>query len=79
HEMSFYELDPKRPGEPLACELERFADYRVLRRLPQPDELWCRSMPVPTNVMKLAVIDVETTGLDPARHKIIELAIGTIS
>ena len=36
-------------------------------------------MPIPDNVMKLGIIDCETTGLDPERHKIIELAIGTLS
>lgn len=77
--MSFYHLNPNRDGEPLARELERFEDYRVLRRLPLYDEIWCRSMPVPDNVIKLAIVDCETTGLDPERHKMIEFAVGTLS
>lgn len=77
--MSFYHLDPKRPGERLARRLEQFEDYRVLRRLPRPDEMWCRSMPVPDNVVQLAVVDCETTGLDPERHKMIEFAVGLLS
>lgn len=77
--MYFYHLNPNRRGERLARRLEQIGDYRVLRRLPQPDEIWCRSMPVPENVMKCAILDCETTGLDPERHKMIELAIGTLS
>ncbi|WP_375392552.1 exonuclease domain-containing protein [uncultured Sphingomonas sp.] len=77
--MSFYHLNPNRRGERLARRLEQLGDYRVLRRLPQPEEIWCRSMPIPNNVMKLGIVDCETTGLDPERHKIIELAIGTLS
>lgn len=77
--MSFYHLNPNRRGERLAHRLEQLGDYRVLRRLPQPEEIWCRSMPLPENVMTLAIIDCETTGLDPERHKMIELAIGRLS
>ena len=77
--MSFYHLNPNRRGERLATRLEQFDDYRVLRRLPRPDEIWCRSMPAPDKVIKLAVVDCETTGLDPERHKMIELAVGTLS
>lgn len=77
--MSFYHLNPNRRGERLATRLEQFDDYRVLRRLPRPDEIWCRSMPAPDKVIKLAVVDCETTGLDPDRHKMIELAVGTLS
>lgn len=77
--MSFYHLDPYRRGESIARTLERYDDYRVLRRLPRPDEMWCRSMPVSDNVIQLAVVDCETTGLDPLRHKMIEFAVGTLS
>lgn len=77
--MSFYHLNPNRRGERFARRLEQFDDYRVLRRLPRPDEMWCRSMPVPETVVRLAVIDCETTGLDPERHKMIEFAVGTLS
>lgn len=77
--MSFYHLNPNDPGERLARQLEKHEGYRVLCRLPRPDEIWCRSMPVPQNVFKLAVIDCETTGLDPERDRMIELAIGSIT
>lgn len=77
--MSFYHLNPNRRGEWLARRLERYNDYRVLRRLPRPDEMWCRSMPVSSDVIRLAIVDCETTGLDPERHKMIEFAIGTLS
>ncbi|RYY28443.1 MAG: DNA polymerase III subunit epsilon [Sphingomonadales bacterium] len=74
--MSFYYLNPNRRGERLASRLEQFEDYRVLRRLPHPDEMWCRSMPVPGNTIRLGILDCETTGIDPERDRIIELAIG---
>lgn len=77
--MSFYHLNPNRRGERLARRLEQLGDYRVLRRLPKPEELWCRSMPFPDKLMKLGIIDCETTGLDPEQHKMIELAVGTLS
>ena len=77
--MSFYHLDPARRGEQLARQLEQLDDYRVLRRLPRPDEMWCRSMPLPEHILRLGILDCETTGLDPERHKMIELAVGTLS
>ncbi len=36
-------------------------------------------MPVSDNVIRLAIVDCETTGLDPERHKMIEFAVGTLS
>ncbi len=77
--MTFYHLNPNDPGERLARQLERQDGYRVLRRLPRPDEMWCRSMPVSDNVIKLAIVDCETAGLDPARHKMIEFAVGKLT
>jgi DNA polymerase III subunit epsilon len=77
--MSFYDLNPERPGERMARQLETLDDYRVLRCLPKPDEMWCRTMPVPESEFTLAVIDCETTGFDPDSHRMIELAIGTMS
>lgn len=60
-----------------ARRLDAKSDYRILRRLPRPEEIWCRSSPVPELLSSttLAVIDCETTGLDATRHKLIELAV----
>ncbi|MBB3472753.1 3'-5' exonuclease [Sphingomonas sp. BK345] len=77
--MSFYHCNPNTPGERLARKLEAIGSYRVLRRLPDPADIWCRSMPVPGNVFKLAILDCETTGLDPERHRMIEFAVGTLT
>lgn len=77
--MSFYHLNPNRRGERLALRLEQLDDYRVLRRLPRPDEMWCRSMPVSENMLTLGVVDCETTGLDSQTSKLIEFAVGTLS
>lgn len=77
--MTFYQRNPNDRGERLARQLEEIGGYRVLRRLPEPSDIWCRSMPVPDTVFKLAVIDCETQGLDPDRHRMIEFAVGTMS
>lgn len=68
-------LDDK--AEFSAQRLDEMPDYRVLRRLPRPQEIWCRSSPVPDlmSTTRIAVIDTETEGLDPKRHKIFELAV----
>lgn len=60
-----------------ARRLDAKPDYRVLRRLPTPGEIWCRSSPVPESLSstRIAVIDCECTGLDATRHKLIELAV----
>lgn len=77
--MTFYDPDTPSPDEALARQLERSRAFRVLRQLPEPDRFWCRTMPVPTDPMTIAVLDCETTGLDPQRHRMIELAVGTIT
>ena len=77
--MTYYHLNPNREGERLARRLEHMSGYRVLRRLPHLTEFWCRSMPVPTNTFTIGVIDCETTGLDPERHKLIEIAVGKLT
>jgi DNA polymerase-3 subunit epsilon len=58
--------------ETLARELERHPDYRVLRRL--VPQLHFDAVPQ-GKVVKLLVLDTETTGLDQSRDKIIELAL----
>ena len=59
--------------EALAERLEQSGDFRILRRVPSVS---CYAEP-PTGIdlRRGLIVDVETTGLDPARDKIIELAI----
>jgi len=59
--------------ESAAALLEAHPDYRVLRSLPPLDLL---PLPVPEGRLRTAaIIDTETTSLDPATGSIIELAI----
>ena len=66
------------PADPeaLAAALSRHPDYRVLRRL---DVSGARralpSSPAGGHIGRAAVIDTETTGTDPSRDRIIELAV----
>jgi DNA polymerase III subunit epsilon len=62
--------------ESLAQTLESTGDYRVIRRLkPRPP-----SIPAPGTPIRLGlVVDVETTGLDPRHHEIIELGMTPFS
>jgi DNA polymerase-3 subunit epsilon len=63
--------------ERAAAILEAHPDYRVLRALPPLDLL---PLPEPEGrVRTAAVLDVETTGLDPDTGAIIELAICSVS
>jgi DNA polymerase-3 subunit epsilon len=59
-------------AESLAQALERHPDYRVQRRL-KPQLQWPGEMS--QAVTRVVVVDTETTGLDPARESIIELAL----
>ena len=59
--------------EALAERLEQTNDYRILRRLPTAAHY--AEPPDGTELRRGLIVDVETTGLDPARDKIIELAI----
>ena len=57
----------------LAQLVDSHADYRVLRRVPtyQDVSMW----PLAEPGLKIAVVDTETMGLDPARHPMLEVAI----
>jgi DNA polymerase-3 subunit epsilon len=58
--------------EAMARQLEQHPDYRVLRRLVPQLEF----APLPASgVLRLLVLDTETTGLEHSRDKIIELAL----
>ena len=58
--------------EAQAQALEAHPDYRVLRRL-QPRLLWPAAQG--QDLVRVVVLDTETTGLDHAKDKIIELAL----
>ena len=58
--------------EPLALALEAHADYRVMRRL-KPRLSWPAASG--DTIVRMVVLDTETTGLDHSRDKIIELAL----
>ena len=57
----------------MARQVNQHPDYRVLRRVPDPHAAGVRE--VPPGGMRLAVVDCETTGLNPVADRIIELAV----
>jgi DNA polymerase III subunit epsilon len=59
--------------EALAARLEQTGDYRILRRVPSVARY--SEPPAGTELRRGLIVDVETTGLDPVRDTIIELAI----
>jgi len=59
-------------AEALAAELELHPDYRVIRRL---DVTRKGPALAGAEVSRAVALDVETTGMDPHHHKIIELAL----
>ncbi len=74
--MTYYSVN-RTPSELLAEQIETDGDYRVLRRLPHRNEIWCRSMPVAKlgSSITCGILDTETTGLDHKQDKLIELAL----
>jgi DNA polymerase III subunit epsilon len=74
-----YRIQPhlQRDADRLAAS----GDFRVLRRLPEICEVWAQSSPVidRLDMTKIAVVDVETTGLNPATSKIMEIAIVSLA
>lgn len=62
-------------AERLVDMLATHPDFRVLRRLPHLHEMWLHPTPHGGPHLTLAVIDTETTGLDPDHDAMFELAI----
>lgn len=72
-------MSPPQPTlEDMARRLEESGAYRVLRRL-EVGPRTLRAPPATGPVRSALFVDVETTGLDPARDEIIELAMAPFS
>lgn len=69
--MNTEHLDPAM--ETHAAALDHHPDYRVLRRVPAPYSNVPQGAPPSTRCV--AIVDLETSGLDPDEDKIIELAL----
>lgn len=76
--MTFYDYNHPSPLESIARRLDADPDYRVLRRLPHAEELWVRSKSFRERTTTIGVLDTETTGLDPQRHELIEVALAKL-
>lgn len=61
----------------MARQVNQHCDYRVLRRVPDPHAAGVRE--VPPGGMCIAIVDCETTGLNPVADRIIELAVMIIN
>lgn len=61
----------------IAAILDRHPDYRVQRRVREIDRR--ERLPFTTGVVEGVVLDVETTGRDHRRHRVIELALQTFT
>ena len=78
--MNYETIHPARRGMlsdaeagHMARQVHQHPDYRVLRRVADPHA--AGSCEVPPGGMRIAIIDCETTGLNPAADSIIELAV----
>lgn len=78
--MNYETIAPTRRGmlsdaeaDSMARQVHQHPDYRVLRRGPDPHA--AGSCEVPPGGIRIAIVDCETTGLNPAADSIIELAV----
>lgn len=76
--MRFYEYEGDPALEASARVLEASGDYLILRRIPQPHELWVAPTPIHGPDIRLAIVDSETTGLG-ADDRMIEFALVTVA